>query len=54
MGLTNFFAQFFCYDQHVLCDNRDKSMISPNIVSRSKVMFEQHFIRMETTKSGND
>jgi hypothetical protein len=39
----------FIFDQHVLCDNRDKSMISPNIVSCSKITFEQHFPLM-----GND
>jgi hypothetical protein len=45
-GLSNAVAQGLFFDRHVLCDNRGKSMISPNILSRSRIMVEQHFSLM--------
>jgi hypothetical protein len=45
--LSNAVAQGVFWDQRRLCDNRDKSLIKPNIVSRSKIMVKQHFSLIE-------
>jgi hypothetical protein len=40
---TSAVAQGFFWDRLEYCDNRDKSMIRPNIVSRSKIIVKLHF-----------
>jgi hypothetical protein len=40
--LSNAVAQGYFWDRRGKCDNRDKSIIRPNTVSRSKILVEQH------------